>query len=114
MTSRQILLAVSLATFSLQTFAQTQAINGSIRGRVTDPAAAAVPKAAVNATNNGTAYSRDVETNDDGYYVIPNLPLGTYTLTLKKEGFEAQRRPGIVLDAGVEAVIDAQLKVGSV
>jgi hypothetical protein len=94
--------------------AQTQAINGSIRGRLTDPAGAAVPGATVNVTNNGTGYSRDVVSNDDGYFVFPNLPLGTYTLTIKKEGFEAQRRPGIVLDAGVEGVIDAQLKVGAV
>ena len=35
-------------------------------------------------------------------------------MTMKKEGFEAQRRPGVVLDAGTEAVIDAPLKVGAV
>ena len=35
-------------------------------------------------------------------------------MTIKKEGFETQRRPGIVLDAGTEAVIDVQLKVGAV
>ncbi len=113
--SRNILLASIFVTIALQTaFSQTQAINGSIRGRVTDPAGASVPKAAVSAANQATGYVRDVESNDEGYFVIPNLPLGTYTLSLKKEGFEAQRRPGIVLDAGSEAVIDAQLKVGSV
>jgi len=111
---RRILLSFSVFVFSTTAFAQTQAINGSIRGRITDPAGAAVPQAAVNATNSGTGYSRDVESNEDGYYVIPNLPLGSYTLTVKKEGFEAQRRPGIALDAGVEAVIDTQLKVGAV
>ena len=113
--SRNILLALFLVTIVLTpAFSQTQAINGSIRGRVTDPAGASVPKAAVSAANQATGYVRDVESNDDGYFVIPNLPLGTYTLSLKKEGFDLQRRPGIVLDAGTEAVIDAQLKVGSV
>ncbi len=112
---RKQFLAYILITIGLQTAsAQTQAINGSIRGRITDPAGAAVPNAPVNVVNGATGYTRDVQTNDEGYFVIPNLPLGIYTLTVKKEGFESQRRPGIVLDAGVEAVIDAQLKVGSV
>ncbi len=94
--------------------AQTQAINGSIRGRVTDPAASAVPNATVTVTNTGTGYVREVESNEEGYFVIPNLPLGTYEISIKKEGFETQLRPGVVLDAGTEAVIDTQLKVGQV
>ncbi len=106
---------IILMTIAFQlAFAQTQAINGSMRGRITDPAGSAVPSATVSVTNDATGYTRDVPTNDQGYFVLPNLPLGTYTMSIKKEGFEAQRRPGIVLDAGVEAVIDAQLKVGSV
>jgi Carboxypeptidase regulatory-like domain len=93
---------------------QTQAINGSMRGRLTDPAGAAVPGATVTVTNDATGYTRDVVTSDEGYFVIPNLPIGTYTMNIKKEEFEAQRRPGIVLDAGTEAVIDTALKVGAV
>src|SRR6202046_5495607 len=93
---------------------QTQAINGSMRGRLTDPAGAAIPAAGVTVTNDATGFTRDVQSNEDGYFVIPNLPIGTYTMTIKKEGFETQRRPGIILDAGTEAVIDGQLKVGAV
>src|ERR1039458_548004 len=114
MASGKVLLAVSLLTISIQAFAQTQAINGSIRGRVTDPAGAALAKAGVSVVNTATGFSRGVESSDEGYFVIPNLPLGSYILTVKKEGLDAQRHPGIILDAGVEAVIDAQLKVGSV
>src|SRR5580658_2848651 len=94
--------------------AQTQAINGSIRGRVTDPAGSAVPAATVVVNNNATGFTRDTQSNDDGYFVIPNLPIGTYTVTIKKEGFETQRHTGVVLDAGTEGVIDSALKVGSV
>jgi len=95
-------------------FAQTQAINGSIRGRVTDPAGAAVPAAAVVVNNIATGFTRDTQSNDEGYFVIPNLPIGTYTVTIKKEGFETQRNQGVVLDAGTEAVIEGALKVGAV
>ena len=53
-------------------------------------------------------------TSEEGYYVFPNLPLGAYTITTQKPGFESQRHAGITLSAGVEAVVDTQLKVGSV
>ena len=115
MTSRIFVLFVLVLTLALGlSFAQTQAINGSVRGRVTDPAGAAVPGAGVNVTNIATGFTRDTQSTDEGYFVIPNLPLGTYTVTIKKDGFETQRHTGVVLDAGTEGVIDVALKVGSV
>ena len=95
-------------------FAQTQAINGSIRGRVTDAASAPVPNAQIAVVNAGTEFSRSMVTNEEGYFVFPNLPLGSYTVTVTKDGFETQRHTGVALDAGTEAVIEVQLKVGAV
>src|SRR5919204_4096250 len=63
--------------------AQSQAINGTIRGRATDPTGAAVVGASVTVRNLETAFTRSVQTNDEGYYVIPNLPLGTYETEVK-------------------------------
>lgn len=116
---RSILSAIFLMTIPFQltpwiAYGQTQAINGSMRGRLTDPAGAAVPAATVTVVNDATQYTRTVESNDDGYFVIPNLPIGTYTMTLTKQGFESQRHSGIVLNAGTEAVIDTKLAVGAV
>ncbi len=113
--SARILFAALSITVGLQlASAQTQAINGSIRGRVTDAAGASVPKAKVDIENTATSFSRSAESNEEGYYVFPNLPLGTYTVSIQKEGFETQRHPGVILNAGTEAVIDAPLRVGAV
>ncbi|MGD1094827.1 MAG: carboxypeptidase-like regulatory domain-containing protein, partial [Bryobacteraceae bacterium] len=115
MLQKYLFLAVLFVTITLQLApAQTQAINGSIRGRVIDPATSAIPNAAVSVTNDATGFTREVDSNNDGYFVIPNLPIGTYTMTIKKEGFATQSRPGIILDAGTEAVMDVSLAVGSV
>jgi len=108
---RWALLLLVLAPFLAS--GQTQAINGSIRGRVSDQTGSPVAQAAVKIENAQTGYTRSVETNEDGYYVFPNLPLGAYTVTLQKSGFDSERHPGVQLDAGTEAVIDAQLKVGA-
>ena len=100
--------------FGAMAFSQTQAINGSIRGRVVDATGAPVPKASVAVADSANGFTRTVETNEEGYYVSPNLPLGTYAVTVQKQGFDTERHTGIVLNAGTEAVIDSQLKIGSV
>jgi hypothetical protein len=105
--------ALMLASGTLG-YGQAQAINGSIRGRVTDPANAAIAQADVKIDNTETGLTRSVQTTDDGYYVFPNLPLGSYTVTVQKTGFTTQRHTDVVLDAGTEANIDAQLAVGAV
>jgi hypothetical protein len=108
------LLVPSVLVFLLaaNSFGQAQAINGSVRGRVLDSAGAPITAAKVDATNDATGFTRSQETNDDGYYVIPNLPLGSYTLLIQKSGFSSERHPGVLLDAGTTATIDASLKVG--
>ena len=108
---KKLLLALLLV--SAFAFGQT-AINGTIRGHATDASGSAIAAAKVTAINAGTGFERDVESNEDGLFVLPNLPLGSYTLSIQKSGFNTDKHTGIVLDAGMEAVIDAQLKVGSV
>ncbi|HEX3879300.1 MAG TPA: TonB-dependent receptor [Bryobacteraceae bacterium] len=113
---QKVLFAIACAALIIAppAHAQSQAINGAIRGRVIDPANAPITQAKVTVENTLTGLSRSAETQDDGYYVFPNLPLGSYTVSMQKEGFEMQRHTNVVLDAGTEATIDAQLKVGSV
>ena len=106
-----VLLAALLCTSA---FAQTQAINGSIRGRVADAATAPVPKAGITVINTDTGFTRSLLSNEEGYFVFPNLPLGSYTVTVRRDGFETQNHTGVVLDAGTEAVLEIALKVGSV
>jgi hypothetical protein len=108
-------IALAIGILSTQTgFAQSQAINGSIRGRITDQSNTPISQAAVKIENTLTGLTKSTDCGDDGYYVFPNLPLGKYSVTVQKTGFETQVHTNVVLDAGTDATIDAQLKVGSV
>src|SRR6202521_5365437 len=98
---------------SLPVWSQSEADNGTIRGQITDPNGAAVADAKITVTNGDTAFVRTVTTNPEGYYVAANLPLGPYTVSIEKEGFSKLEAPGVVLDAGREAVIDGTLKLGA-
>jgi hypothetical protein len=105
--------ALLLLSCVSSTWAQSESINGTIRGRVSDPSDQPVAGATVRAVNAATGYTRSITSQDDGYYVIPTLPIGTYTVTITKDGFTTLRFTEIVLQAGQEAVVDGALKVGA-
>jgi len=67
-------------------FAQT---TGTIVGQVVDPSNASVVGANVEAKNLGTGLSRSGATNAEGAYLIPSLPPGTYTITVRAPGFKS-------------------------
>ncbi len=100
--------AVSLA------HGQSQSINGTIRGQITDATGAPVPNASVSVRNADTGYTRDLVTGADGEYLAPNLPLGTYSVTATSTSFAPFIQRGIHLDAGSDLTINEALKVGSV
>ncbi|MGA9772320.1 MAG: TonB-dependent receptor [Blastocatellia bacterium] len=74
-------------TFCRVDTAFSQATSGTILGRITDPQEATVPQAAVSAKNRDTGLTQTAETNDNGDYILANLPPGTYTITVTKDGF---------------------------
>ncbi len=99
---------------SLSAHAQSQSINGSIRGIITDPSGMPVVGATVKITNLDTGYVRSVVTDGTGLYVAPALPIGSYSVSSAATGFSPITQKGIQLNAGTDAQIDQHLTVGSV
>ncbi len=91
-------------------FAQT----GQITGRVTDQGGAVVPEVKVTIRETSTAQQRTVQTNSDGYYTVPSLLPGPYSLSLEKQGFRTVSRTGLQLEVGQDLKIDIALQLGSV
>ena len=101
------------AAMSEPAWAQSQSINGTIRGHVTDATGASVAGATVTVTNAEMGYTKTITTEGDGYFVLVNLPLGTYKVSVSREGFSTAAYDQIVLTAGKETVLDPSLKVGN-
>src|SRR4051812_7890870 len=69
----------------------------TIVGIVTDASGAAVSDAQVTGLNAATQFSRTVETNASGQYVIASISTGDYTITVARPGFQKLERSGVQL-----------------
>lgn len=87
---------------------------GNIRGTVSDRTGARIAGATVTATNVETHAARSVVTNSDGIYVFPDLPIGHYTLEIRRDGFKTENREGIDLLTGQTIDLAIPIQVGSV
>jgi hypothetical protein len=100
------------SVFACCAFGQT--FRGSIQGTVTDISGAVVTGAHVRVFNPGTGLSRTVTTNDQGEYQTSELPLGTYSVTIEKEGYRTTTLNQIPVSVGSPARADAKLATGQV
>src|SRR5579864_6550924 len=84
-----------------------------LTGTVLDESSGAVKGAAVTLREPETNRSYQTTSNDSGYYAIPNVPPGTYELTVSFKGFATSIRKGVELTVGQSATIDVTLKVAT-
>jgi hypothetical protein len=98
------------AALLLPPAANAQTYRGTILGTVTDQTGATVPGAKVTVKNNGTGLTRETVTTDDGSYSIPELPIGTYTVTIEKSGFSGAVTKDVRVEVAGERRVDAALK----
>ena len=91
-------------------FAQT----GSIDGTVSDSTGAVIPGAAITVRNLQSSASRSVTSNAVGAFSIPDLPVGTYDLTVAKAGFKTFQVSARRLSVAQSLTIAASLEPGTV
>jgi hypothetical protein len=96
------------------TAAHSQSTTASIVGTVVDPSQSAVPGARVTVTNTGTNATVNFVTGPTGYYALPQLSPGTYSLRVESTGFQSYVQQGIILQVNQTARIDVRLTVGEV
>lgn len=89
------------------------AATATISGSIKDPSGAVVPKAKITATNTDTGLKTSTQTNDHGNFVIPALPVGNYTVTISKHGFQTYVATDIILHPGITSNVLATLHIGS-
>ena len=107
---RAVLLTALLSLSCLPTFAQ--AGSGEIRGTVKDVNGAVVQGATVEVVNDNTGEKKTVVANDAGLYVVPQLPVGVYTVTATQNGFAPATVQSVNVSVAFSSNIDLSLTPG--
>lgn len=109
--TRCFLAFVVVVAFSFCVSAQQ--ITGNMRGTVTDPSGAVVQNANVSAELTETGFTRAVTTDRNGNYLLLELPVGHYRLSVAATGFQTYVQEGISLNVNEIATVPVHLTVGS-
>src|SRR5688500_1067354 len=109
-----IAMTVLCLCFLILVTARAQTGSGTITGTVTDPNGAVIAGAVVTATNKATNLQRTVSTNDEGMYVISNLPVGPYDVTSTSLGFQTLLVTGLLVRVGQTLTTDIRMSVAVV
>lgn len=102
-----------VAALTLSSSVSAQKITGDITGTVKDSSGALIVGATVTVVNQATNLTRSVTTTEDGYYRIPELPVGTYKVTATHQGFKTLARDAQVT-TGQVTTSDFAMQVGAV
>lgn len=107
------LLFALTALFAFPTISAGQTFRGGIGGAVTDQSGAVVAGAQVTATENATNISIRAVSSSAGEFSFPNLPLGSYTVSVSASGFKAMKVDQVPVTAGGTYTLPIRLSVAS-
>ncbi len=93
--------------------ALAQSTGSAIQGTVTDEQGAVMPGATVVVANVGTGWTRDVVTDERGWYRATAIQPGDYEVRVTLQGFATQIRRGLTVTVGQEATVNISLRVAT-
>src|SRR5712672_788375 len=103
-----------LLCMATATLASAQGLDGTLRVTVTDASGASVESATVKVINEATNLSVSSNTSSAGTYVFPNLKIGTYSISVEKDGFKKSIQKGVTVASNQVAEAKVLLEIGSV
>ena len=86
---------------------------GDVAGRVSDPSGAGVPNSVITLTSTSTNAVRQTDSGSDGFYSLPSIPPGLYTLKAEHPGFKTATS-NIEVQVQQSVRLDLTLQVGEV
>src|SRR4051812_14294734 len=114
MTLRKTLVASALLLVLGVTNAFAQQQTGEIFGKAADNSGAILPGATVTVAGPALIQPRVAVTSEAGTYRVPELPIGTYTVTFELAGFRTLALQDIRVTIGFRAQVNAALELSTV
>ena len=86
-------------------------VGGKITGVVKDQSGAVIAGATVVAINAATAVQQTTNTDQQGSYAFPVLPVGQYEIDVTADGFKPNRTNGLAVDINAALTVDVTLQL---
>ncbi|MCI0663061.1 MAG: Plug and carboxypeptidase regulatory-like domain-containing protein, partial [Acidobacteria bacterium] len=113
--SRFVSLSLILAVIISLTLSALAQSDGTISGNVKDNNGAAIAGATVTIVNPVKNITQTASSSEDGIFVSPQLPPGTYMISVQKAGFKKIEKSNVILSTGDKLNVgDFVLEVGEV
>jgi len=87
---------------------------GSFAGTVSDKTSSVIPNATVRISSQGTGQVREAKTDDTGHYLVPLVPIGTYTIRIESQGFQPNEQRDIRLQVDEHRDVNFTMSPASV
>src|SRR5437773_5179545 len=92
--------------------AHAQVTGANLFGTITDATGAVIPGVMVSIKNRATGVTRNVSTDEAGFYSAPNLLAGSYDVTASAAGFSTVTQSNITLTVGAQQQLNISMRVG--
>src|SRR6266496_3709174 len=106
--------AVLLTVYCLLPIAVAKSTTATLTGTVEDQNGAVIPGVSITIQNAATSLERQTATSDAGGFIVPLLPRGNYTVTVKRDGFTPVEIRNVILNVGDQKSLPIVLKAGGV
>lgn len=105
---------LAMLAFCLMTVtAFAQSSTGRLVGTISGPDGV-LPGATISVVDNQTKRERTVTASGEGAFTVPQLDVGTYTVTITANGFKTYTATDLKIDAGKDYSLNPTLEVGGV
>ena len=109
---RSVLFAAAICTLFVPTI-HAQTVFGSIAGTVTDPTGAVIPNAKVVLQGQQTGTIFDGVSSSAGVFRFPQVPIGSYNVTVTAPGFKETKVTGVQVNLQVTTPVDIKMELGT-
>jgi uncharacterized membrane protein len=102
-----------VAVLLCPTLVSAQTDRATLEGTVTDSKGGTVAGARVQITEVETGVGQERVTNEHGFYGIPGIAHGTYTVLVSRDGFQTKLINDVEVQVGDTRTLDVSLAVGT-
>src|SRR6266516_7508797 len=94
--------------------AAAQETAAEVSGFVRDATGGVLPGVTVTVRMPAIGFDRSTVTNDNGFYVVPSLPVGEAEISAELDGFQREHVSGLALAVKARLRLDLTLRVGRI